>query len=306
MTEPSGPAAKTQGDLNQDGEKLLKVQEVVILPFLNFDRPVREDSDTSDVASLEDDFDLSEEENYLLSYYPNELDFYDQKGGQVSRRTGGKKLSDGLKSKRNCSRNVKVALPSSKSISKRVLDDESGTSNKELRIKDQRIENARRKKENKTNTKKVKEITDVHSKSRKSFKKTSPEINQTSNPLSYYNNSDFVLGSGNSTVKFGDQAFINLLIELQNREITPEDYDLLTQLDCSVRPKTLSEAKIDSLQSDNVTSALDDICSICIEDYIPGDVRKFLPCGHQFHRQCIRTWLSTTSDRCPIDGKDVR
>lgn len=316
MTEPSGPAAKTQGeDLNQDGEKLLKVQKVVILPFLNFDRPVREDSDTSDVASLEDDFDLSEEENYLLSYYPNELDFYDQKRGQVSRRTGGKKLSDGLNSKRNCPRNVKVALPSSKAISKRILNDESGTSNKELRIKDQRIENAKRKKENKTNTKKVKGITDVQFKSerkplsrclRKPVKKTSPEINQTTNPLSYYNNSDFVLGSGNSAVKFEDQAFINLLIELQNREITPEDYDLLTQLDCSVRPKTLSEAKIDSLQSDNVTSALDDICGICIEDYIPGDVRKFLPCGHHFHGHCIRTWLSTTSDRCPIDGKDVR
>lgn len=311
MAEPSVSAAKTEGDLNQDGE------QVVVLPFLNFDRPVREDIDNSDAASIEDDFDLSEEENYLLSYYPNELDFYDQKCGQIVRRRNGqkKKLSDGLKAKRNCPRNVKVALPSSKAICKRVVDSEVGPSNKELRIKDTRIENARRKKENKTKAKKGNRITVVPSESErkplssclgKSVKKTSPEVNQATNPLTYYNNSDFVLGSGNITVKFEDQAFINLLIELQNREITPEDYDLLSQLDCSVKPKTLSKATIDSLQSDNVTSALDDVCSICIEDYIPGDLRKFLPCGHHFHGHCITTWLSTTSDRCPIDGKEVR
>ena len=312
MTEPSVSAAKTQGDLNQDGEKI-----DVLLPFLNFDRPVREDDHHSNVASLEDDFDLSEED-YLLSYYPNELDFYDRKRGPILRRNcgkGGKKLSDGLKTKRVCPRNVKVALPSSKVICKRVCDKEAGTSNKESRIKEARIENARRKKENKTKAKKVKGTGDVQFVSdrkplssclKKTVKKTGPEVNQITNPPTYYNNSDFVLGLGNSTVKFEDQAFFSLLIEIQNREITPEDYDLLAQLDCSVKPKTLSQANIDKLQSDNVTSALDDICSICIEDYVSGDVRKFLPCGHHFHSDCIRTWLSMTSDRCPIDGKEVR
>lgn len=312
MTESCGSSAKTQGDLNQDGEKIY-----VVLPFLNFDRPVREDNDHSDEASLEDDFDLYEED-YLLSYQPNELDFYDQKRGPILRRNGGKggkKLSDGLKTKRNCTQNVKVALPSSKVICKRVCDKEAGASKKESRIKEARIENARRKKENKTKAKKVKGIDGVQSESerkplssclKKSVKKTGPEFNQTTNPDTYYNNSDFVLGSGNSTVKFEDQAFFSLLIELQNREITPEDYDLLVQLDCSVKPKTLSQANIDKLQSDTVTSALDDICSICIENYVPGDVRKFLPCRHHFHSDCIRTWLSTISDRCPIDGKEVR
>ncbi|XP_078382532.1 uncharacterized protein LOC144665213 [Oculina patagonica] len=310
MAESSVSAAKTVGDLNQDGE------QVVVLPFLNFFRPVREDIDNADAASIEDDFDLSEEENYLLSYYPNEFDFYDQKRGQIVRRNGErKKLSDGVKAKTNCPRNVKVELPSSKAICKRVVDSEIGLSNKESRIKDTRIENARRKKENKTKAKKGNRITVVQSASerkpfssclRKSVKRPSQEVNQATDPLTYYNNSDFVIGSGDSTVKFEDQSYINLLIELQNREITPEDYDLLSQLDCSVAPKTLSKATIDSLQSDNVTSASDDICSICIEDYVPGDIRKFLPCGHHFHGHCITTWLSTTSDRCPIDGKEVR
>lgn len=310
MAESPVSAAKAKQDfnlLNQHGE------EVVVLPFLNYHRPKHEDNEDIDIASLEDDFDLSDEENDLLSYYPNELDFYDQKHGQILRRNGGKKLSAGLKAKRNCPRNLKVALPSSKTICKRIYDSEVGTSYKEQRIKNTRIENSRIKKENNTKAKKVKGTDVSESKKKplssclgKSAKKTAPGSNETTNPPSFYNNSDFVIGSGNSPVKFEDQSLINLLIELQDREITPEDYDLLVQLDCSVNPKTLSKAKIDSLWSDNVTNVLNDICSICIEDYIPGDVRRFLACGHHFHDHCIRTWLSTTSDRCPIDGKEVR
>ena len=308
MAEPPVPAAKAEQDLlNQHGEEVH-----VVLPFLMYSRPKCEDNESIDLVSLEDDFDSTDEENDSLSYYPDELDFYDQKHGQILRRNGGKKLSAELKAKGKKPRNLKVVLPSSKTICKRVYDSEAGTSCKEQRIKNTRIENSRLKKENNTKAKRVKG-TDVSESENKPFSsclrnsaKKTPSSNETTNPPSFYNNSDFVLGSGNSAVKFEDQSFINLLIELQDREITPEDYDLLVQLDCSVMPKTLSKAKIDSLQSDNVTNATDDICSICIEDYISGDVRKFLACGHHFHDHCIRTWLSTTSDRCPIDGKEVR
>ena len=313
MAEPPVPEAQAA-----EQDKLLKQhgEEVhVVLPFLLYNRPKREDKDSIDLVSLEDEFDSSVEENDLLSYYPDELDFYDQKHGQILRRNGGKKLSGGRKAKEKSSRNLKVLLPSSKTICKRIYDSETGKG-KEQRIKNSRIENSRLKKEKNTKAKKAKgtdvsesEKTHLSSCRMNSAKKTTPKTNETANPLSFYNNSDFVLGSenwGNSAVKLDDQSFINLLIELQNREITPEDYDLLVQLDCSVKPKTLSKAKIDSLHSDNVTNATDDICSICIEDYISGDMRRFLACGHHFHDHCIRTWLSITSNRCPIDGKEVR
>lgn len=305
MAESSASGAKD--DLLNQGEELLQ--------FLFYNQPV-----CQDIESVDDDFDLFDNEDHWLSDYPSELDFYDQKGGQICRRNGGKKISNAVKAKKNCLRNSQAALPSSKTICNKTGDSEfcSTTSNKELRIKDTRTENANRKKENKRKAKKVKGITtrtEVQSESQKkphasclrtSVKKKSPEsVNQTTNPLSFYNNSDFVLGSGN-TVKFEDQPLVNLLIELQDREIAPEDYDLLVQLDCSVKPKIISDAKINSLRSDSVTSVLDDVCSICMEDYIPGDVRKFLPCEHHFHGHCIRIWLSTTSDRCPIDGKEVR
>lgn len=343
MAEPPVPAAQAeQGKLlNQHGEEVH-----VVLPFLMYNSPKREDKDNIDLVSLEDEFDSSDEQNDLLSYYPDELDFYDQKHGQISRRNGGKKLSGGRKAKEKSPRNLKVLLPSSKTICKRIYDSETGKG-KEQRIKNSRIENSRLKKEKNTKAKKAKG-SDVSEREKNhhssclmnSAKKTAPKSNETANPPtfynhsdfvlgsedwansavefddqsfinvpSFYNNSDFLLGSGdwaNSAVKFDDQSFINLLIELQNREITPEDYDLLVQLDCSVKPKTLSKAKIDSLHSDNITNATDDICSICIEDYISGDNRRFLACGHHFHDHCIRTWLSITSNRCPIDGKEVR
>lgn len=311
MAEPPVPAAQAEQDklLNQHGE------EVHVLPFLMYNRPKPECKDNIDLVSLEDEFDSSDEENDLLSYYPDELDFYDQKHGQILRRNGGKKLSGGRKANEKSPRNLKVLLPSSKTICKRIYDSETGTSCKEQRIKNSRIENSRLKKESKLNAKAKKAKGTEMSESGKnhlssclmnSAKKTTPKTNESANPPSFYNNSDFVLGSGDSAIKFDDQSFINLLIELQNREITPEDYDLLVQLDCSVKPKTLSKANIDSLHSDNVTNATDDICSICIEDYISGDMRRFLACGHHFHDHCIRTWLSITSNRCPIDGKEVR
>lgn len=249
----------------------------------------------------------------MLSYYPSELDFYDQKRGQILRRNGGKKgLSAKTKATKNCTENDQATPSSSKH------GGQGGCSaNKELRIKEMRTENSKRKKEKKTKTRKETKLIQDRSVARagKNAKIRDPRsclkksvhesCSQSTKPPSFYNNSDFILGSGNS-VKFDDQAFMNLLIALQNREITPEDYDLLVQLDCAVKPKTLSKDQIDSLRSDTVTSVLDDVCSICIEDYTPGEQRKFLPCGHYFHGQCIQTWLSWTSNRCPLDGKELR
>ena len=312
MTEISESGGEVQADstfVNEDGRNLGMYEPC-------------EDSENSDFEDL--DFELSDEEYSLLSYFPSELDFYDQKRGQILRRNGGNKKS--VKTRRateSCLQNDQVSLSSANHRNKVAGGNGVCSPNKELRIKETRIENARRQKENKIKSKKVKGISEegpvgrVGRKSKtpdppsclkKSSKKTNSEsVDQTAKPPSFYNNSDFVLSSGN-TVKFEDQAFefMNLLIELQDRDITPEDYDLLLQLDCSVKPKTLSEAQIASLQSDTVTGVLDDVCSICIEDYRPGEERKFLPCGHYFHGQCIRTWLSWTSDRCPIDGKEVR
>ncbi|KAK9455976.1 hypothetical protein V1511DRAFT_486889 [Dipodascopsis uninucleata] len=47
-------------------------------------------------------------------------------------------------------------------------------------------------------------------------------------------------------------------------------------------------------------------CVICLEDYITGvsQVMK-LPCGHEFHSNCITPWLTLRKRTCPICKRDV-
>ena len=65
MAERPLSATKAEQDLlNQH-----HCEEVqVVLPFLNYDRPKREDNEIIDVVPIEDEFDSSDEENDLLFY----------------------------------------------------------------------------------------------------------------------------------------------------------------------------------------------------------------------------------------------
>jgi hypothetical protein len=59
--------------------------------------------------------------------------------------------------------------------------------------------------------------------------------------------------------------------------------------------------------SDAHSSAFDiDSCVICLEDFENGDEVKVLPCGHEFHRDCIQPWLLKKSSLCPICKQSFR
>ena len=96
----------------------------------------------------------------------------------------------------------------------------------------------------------------------------------------------------------------NLLIELQHRDLTPEDYELLLMLDASVAPKTVSSNVLQSLVvvTVDVAGLVGELCSICMEAYQTTQMTKTLPCAHTFHSDCIDHWLSTASQNCPLDG----
>lgn len=99
---------------------------------------------------------------------------------------------------------------------------------------------------------------------------------------------------------------IGTLINLQHRELTPEDYDLLLRLDERVAPKTISKDILSSLKTDTVTSDhVGDICAVCMDPYEMGQSRKFLPCQHVFHAKCIDMWLENSSQNCPIDNLPI-
>merc|ERR1711907_249791 len=71
-----------------------------------------------------------------------------------------------------------------------------------------------------------------------------------------------------------------LLRELQHRDATPEDYELLLQLDESVKKKSLTQEQIDALPEVRLEELLqvveakngevDSICLICREEFLNG------------------------------------
>ncbi|KAI9805353.1 MAG: hypothetical protein M1833_005806 [Piccolia ochrophora] len=47
-------------------------------------------------------------------------------------------------------------------------------------------------------------------------------------------------------------------------------------------------------------------CVVCLEEYVDGVSRVMsLPCGHEFHSECITPWLTTRRRTCPICKGDV-
>ena len=102
-------------------------------------------------------------------------------------------------------------------------------------------------------------------------------------------------------------SHMNKLFDLQHRDLTPEDYELLLLLDDSVAPKTVSQSLLQSLVVMKVEEAktVGELCSICMEIYHATQTVKQLPCAHIFHEECIDMWLSNSSLNCPLDGLAV-
>lgn len=99
---------------------------------------------------------------------------------------------------------------------------------------------------------------------------------------------------------------ISSLINIQHRELTPEDYEVLLRLDDTVAPRTINKSVLSCFKTDTVSAeTAGDICAVCMDPYIVGENRKFLPCRHVFHCECIDMWLENSSRICPIDGLPV-
>ena len=48
----------------------------------------------------------------------------------------------------------------------------------------------------------------------------------------------------------------------------------------------------------------DESCSICLEDFKPGDDIKKLNCTHIFHKDCLEPWLNNNRN-CPMCRTDI-
>lgn len=118
-----------------------------------------------------------------------------------------------------------------------------------------------------------------------------------------------------------DDATYRLLMDLQFRDITPEDYQTLTVLDETVKPKALENCKLDLFPTQSVVEGENGTlevvakdgskhslhiqsCLVCLESFAAGDEVRNLSCGHSFHRECIDEWFER-STRCPSDNVEI-
>ncbi|EFJ50448.1 hypothetical protein VOLCADRAFT_73771 [Volvox carteri f. nagariensis] len=94
---------------------------------------------------------------------------------------------------------------------------------------------------------------------------------------------------------------------LSDRDFTPEDYELLCRLDEQVENrKGAKDEQLAALPTEVVgaegrrrSDGVPSTCIICMEEIAPGDVLKRLPCLHDFHGDCVDTWLRTKAC-CPV------
>ncbi|XP_071477687.1 E3 ubiquitin-protein ligase Zswim2-like [Diadema antillarum] len=103
-----------------------------------------------------------------------------------------------------------------------------------------------------------------------------------------------------------------VMSDLQNREITDEDYDTLLQLDSQAANQvgTVPEHIVKSFPVETVRDgsgllSLGTQCRVCLRSYSVGQLVRKLPCRHKFHASCIDQWLLHEHPTCPVDGTVV-
>ena len=79
-----------------------------------------------------------------------------------------------------------------------------------------------------------------------------------------------------------------------------------------VEPQGASESVINKLPKKTYTreqlgdsTSPADTCSICRSDYATNDELRCLPCGHDFHVDCVDPWLKINTT-CPLCRGDIR
>jgi hypothetical protein len=88
------------------------------------------------------------------------------------------------------------------------------------------------------------------------------------------------------------------LLDLQTRDLTPEDFELLCLLDETVQKATLSSTTVQNFKECIVDEPVE--CGVCLGELDIGELAKLMPCGHKFHPECIRKWLVDYNDSCPF------
>jgi len=93
--------------------------------------------------------------------------------------------------------------------------------------------------------------------------------------------------------------------DLLDRDITPDDYEMLMQLDHANHRPTASAEIVKRLPASDAKAAIGESCSVCLLTFQSDDNLAMLACEHVFHRQCISKWLLERCRFCPLCGAEA-
>jgi hypothetical protein len=90
------------------------------------------------------------------------------------------------------------------------------------------------------------------------------------------------------------------VLDLLTREISTDDYDVLLKLDETIPKKTVASEVLDTFVTKAGSECLEQSCGVCLVQFEGDDVVRCLPCAHPFHDECIREWLGSWKNTCPL------
>eukprot|EP00747_Dinoflagellata_sp_TGD_P218950 gnl/TRDRNA2_/TRDRNA2_91132_c0_seq1.p1 gnl/TRDRNA2_/TRDRNA2_91132_c0~~gnl/TRDRNA2_/TRDRNA2_91132_c0_seq1.p1 ORF type:complete len:194 (-),score=27.37 gnl/TRDRNA2_/TRDRNA2_91132_c0_seq1:50-589(-) len=99
--------------------------------------------------------------------------------------------------------------------------------------------------------------------------------------------------------------------DLLFRELTPNDYDVLLQLDQTLElskhelTATAVEPRIETLPVVSGECCRGEECPVCLGEFEDDDSVTMLSCKHAFHNGCISAWLSRGRHVCPVCSDEV-
>lgn len=117
---------------------------------------------------------------------------------------------------------------------------------------------------------------------------------------------------------------MSLINDLQSRDLTPNDYETLLNLNNTPQPHNSTALHIISNFPSTILTqshplvrlnrspsssiqysqqSIRETCEICFEGYVTGNIVRTIPCRHVFHQSCIDRWLLLQKSTCPVCGK---